>query len=116
MSDITPASGHPAESGIPVVAVVARVAATRPARVAAEFGDDFVTYGRLNTVIGSYRAVMDEQDVDENAAVFAAVLHTLPGLADETPGRVTDRVASILRGITGDTAAWTDVDDGRQVG
>ncbi|ORM25006.1 hypothetical protein BFL43_24925 [Williamsia sp. 1135] len=111
-----PAPGRPVDAGIPVAAVVARVAATRPARVAAEFGDEFVTYGRLNTTIAAYRAVMDEQGVDENAAIFAAILNTLPGLADETPGRVTDRITSILRGITGDTAAWTDGDQTRQVG
>lgn len=111
-----PAPGRPVDSAIPAVAVVERVAALRPARVAAEFGDDFVTYGRLNAAIQAYRAVTDEQGVDENAAVFAAVLHTLPGLAAETPGRVTDRVASILRDITGDTAAWSDGDQDRQVG
>lgn len=116
MNDLIPVPGGPLDSGVPAVAVVARIAAARPARVAAEFGDEFVTYGRLNSTIAAYRVVMDEQGVDENAAVFAAVLHTLPGLANETPGRVTDRVTSILRGITGDIGDWTDGDQGRQVG
>ena len=115
MSDLIPTSGHPVGTGVSAVAVIEKVAATRPARVAAEFGDDFVTYGRLNSTIQAYRVVMDAHGMGERAAVFAAVLGTLPGLADETPGRVTDRVADILRAITGDTE-WAHIEESRQVG
>ncbi len=115
MSDTIPAPGRPAPSALPAVAVIEIVAAARPARVAAEYGDDFVTYGRLHATIQAYRTVMDAKGMDANAAVFAAVLSTLPSLADQTPGRVADRVADILREITGDTG-WDQTEPSRQVG
>lgn len=115
MSDSIPAPGRPASPACDPTAVIEMVAAARPARVAAEFGDDFVTYGRLNSAIQAYRPVMDANTMDANAAVFAALLATLPGLIDETPGSVTDRVADILQRITGDSE-WAHIAESRQVG
>lgn len=115
MSDLIPTPEPLVNTRVSAVAIIEKVAATRPARVAAECGDEFVTYGRLHATIQAYRTVMDANGMDENAAVFAAVLSTLPGLADETPGRVADRVTDILRGITGDTD-WAHIDQGKQVG
>jgi phage tail protein X len=103
VNDTIPAPGRPVKSGFPVVATVARIAARQPARVAAEFGDDFVTYGRLHAVIEAYRTVTAAQGLDDKAAVYAAVVHTLPSLAAVDDAYTTaGEVTAILRHIDAD--------------
>jgi mevalonate pyrophosphate decarboxylase len=76
------------------------MAASQPARVAAEFGDDFVTYGRLHTVIETYQSVTAAQGLGDKAAVYAAVVHCLPGLSAVNDAyTMAGEVASILRQI-----------------
>jgi hypothetical protein len=80
VSDTISASERPAEAGKPAIYVIAKTAACVPDKVAAQYGGSVVTYGRLQMVIEEYRALTAEFGLDDNAAVYAAVLHTLPGL------------------------------------
>jgi hypothetical protein len=109
VNDTIPAPGQPIQSSVPAVAIVARIAARQPARVAAEFGDDFVTYGRLHTVIETYRSVTAAQGLEDKAAVYAAVVHCLPGLsAPNDSYTVAGEVAAILRHIEAADTSQTD--------
>lgn len=80
VSDTISASERPAEAGVPALSVIAKTAASVPDRVAAQYGGSRVTYGRLQMIIDEYRILTAELGLDDNAAVYAAVMHTLPGL------------------------------------
>jgi hypothetical protein len=80
VSDTISASERPAEAGNPVTCVVAKTAACVPDKVAAQYGGSLVTYGRLQMVIEEYRILTAELGLDDNAAVYAALIHTLPRL------------------------------------
>ena len=80
MSDTIPASERPSEAGVPAIAIIATAAASAPDQMAAHYGKSFVTYGRLLMVIEEYRTLTAELGLDDNAAVYAAVMRTLPGL------------------------------------
>jgi hypothetical protein len=100
VNDTIPAPGQPVQSNVPAIAIVAQNASRQPARVAAEFGDDFVTFGRLHAVIETYRSVTAAQGLGDKAAVYAAVVHCLPGLSAMNDAyTVAGEVAAILRDI-----------------
>ena len=80
VSDTISASERPAEAGVPALSVITRTAASVPDRVAAQYGTSRVTYGRLQMAIEHYRVLTAELGLDDNAAVYAAVMHTLPDL------------------------------------
>ena len=80
MSDTISASERPAEAGVPALSVITKTAASVPDRVAAQYGTSRVTYGRLQMAIEHYRVLTAELGLDDNAAVYAAVMHTLPDL------------------------------------
>ncbi|MCK0519772.1 hypothetical protein [Williamsia sp. DF01-3] len=80
VSDTISASERPAEAGVRALSVITKTAASVPDRVAAQYGGSRVTYGRLQMIIDEYRILTAELGLDDNAAVYAAVMHTLPDL------------------------------------
>ncbi|MFT4126207.1 MAG: hypothetical protein QM662_08255 [Gordonia sp. (in: high G+C Gram-positive bacteria)] len=75
-------------------------ASVTPSLPAVRLGGQMVTYGALDESIASFETVMDRHSMSRHSALFAALLHTLPGLtatADPAEqGRLTEQVIGWL--------------------
>ncbi|MGC4933556.1 hypothetical protein ACLQ3C_07720 [Gordonia sp. DT30] len=75
-------------------------AETTPSLPAVRFGGRMVTYGALGAAIDSYEPVLRRHGMSHEAAFYAAILHSIPALADITDpdeqGRNLDQIVTWL--------------------
>ncbi|WP_342774339.1 hypothetical protein [Gordonia oryzae] len=71
-----------------------------PSLPAVRFGGQMVTYGELGQALDSFEAVMAQHGMSREAAFYAAVLHSVPQLAEipdpDEQGRNLDQVVAWL--------------------
>ncbi|GAB23799.1 MAG TPA: hypothetical protein DIW80_01000 [Gordonia polyisoprenivorans] len=71
-----------------------------PSLPAVRFGGHMVTYGELDQALDSFEVVMAQHGMSREAAFYAAVLHSVPALAEisdpDEQGRNIDQVVAWL--------------------
>ena len=75
-------------------------AATTPSLPAVRYAETMITYGQLDKAITSFESVMDHSGMSRDAALYAAIIHLIPSLAEISDraeqGRVLDEVIGWL--------------------
>ncbi|PXW35063.1 UNVERIFIED_CONTAM: hypothetical protein DES50_1014 [Williamsia faeni] len=91
---------------VELVAALARVSSTTPERIVTRYRQRALCYRELSDVVNQLITVTRSQQMDDGAAVVAAIFARLPELATESDHEI---VASVVSGALG--RVWADFAD-----